>query len=101
MRKSTPARVAVPRALLAAGVIALLLVSSHVDQAQDRAAGVQLVKTIGFTVADVERETNFFANVLQFEKMADLRVVGTEYDALTGVFNSNMRIVQLRLGEQI
>jgi len=101
MRKPTPARVAVPLALLAVGALALLLVSPHVARAQDRAAGVQRVKTIGFTVADVERESNFFANVLQFEKIADFRVVGTEYDALTGVFNSNMRIVQLKLGEQI
>src|SRR5262245_12599038 len=101
MRKPTPARVAARRALLAAGAVALLLISPHVAQAQDRAAGVERVKTIGFTVTDVERETNFFTNVLQFEKIADFRVVGTEYDALTGVFNSNMRIVQLKLGEQI
>lgn len=101
MRKPTPARVAVPLALLAVGALALLLVSPHAARVQDRAAGVQRVKTIGFTVADVERESVFFANVLQFEKIADFRVVGTEYDALTGVFNSNMRIVQLKLGEQI
>src|SRR5215831_1858972 len=101
MRKPVPARVAVPRALLAAAAVALLFLSPQFARAQDRAAGVQRVKTIGFTVADVERETNFFANVLQFEKIADFRVVGTEYDALTGVFNSNMRIVQLKLGEQI
>jgi catechol 2,3-dioxygenase-like lactoylglutathione lyase family enzyme len=101
MHKPVPARVAVPRALLAAAAVALLFVLPHLAQAQDRATGVQRVKTIGFTVADVERETNFFANVLQFEKIADFRVVGTEYDALTGVFNSNMRIVQLKLGEQI
>ena len=101
MRKPVPARDAVPRAFLAAAVVALLFVSPHLARAQDRAAGVQRVKTIGFTVADVERETNFFANVLQFEKIADFRVVGTEYDALTGVFNSNLHIVQLKLGEQI
>src|SRR5262249_12217277 len=100
-RKPVPARVAVPRALLAAAAVALLFLSPHLARAQDRAAGVQRVKTIGFTVADVERETNFFANVLQFEKIADLRVVGTDRDALTGVFNSNLHIVQLRLGEQI
>src|SRR5215831_19072581 len=101
MRKPTPTRVPVPLALLAVGALALLFLSPHLARAQDRATGVQRVKTIGFTVADVERESNFFANVLQFEKIADFRVVGTEYDALTGVFNSNMRIVQLKLGEQI
>ena len=56
MRKPVPARDAVPRALLAAAAVALLFVSPHLAQAQDRAAGVQRVKTIGFTVADVERD---------------------------------------------
>ena len=64
MHKPVPARVAVPRALLAAAAVALTFVLPHLAQAQDRATGVQRVKTIGFTVADVERETNFFANVL-------------------------------------
>ena len=88
MHTPVPARVAAPRALLAAAAVALLFVLPHLAQAQDRATGVQRVKTIGFTVADVERETNFFANVLQFEKIADFRVVGTEYDALTVLFHS-------------
>ena len=70
--------------------------------ARDRLAGdVQRVKMIGFTVADVEREAAFFTKVLQFEKVADFRVVGSEYDKMEGVFNANMRIVHLRLGDQI
>ena len=55
---------------------------------------------IGFTVADVERQTDFFTKVLQFEKISDFRVVGGEYDQMQGVFNTNMRIVHLKLGEQ-
>jgi hypothetical protein len=39
--------------------------------------------------------------VLSFEKVADFRVVGSEYDKMEGVFNTNMRIVHLKLGEQI
>jgi ABC-type sugar transport system substrate-binding protein len=69
MRKPTPTRVAVPLALLAVGALALLLVSPHVARAQDRATGVQRVKTIGFTVADVERESNFFANVCSSRRL--------------------------------
>jgi catechol 2,3-dioxygenase-like lactoylglutathione lyase family enzyme len=56
---------------------------------------------IGFTVADLDRETDFFTKVLQFEKISDFRVVGSEYDKMQGVFNANMRIVHLKLGEQI
>jgi len=100
MRRPTPARTAVRWAAVAAGVLALLLLSLPVGRAQDRPGAVQRIKTIGFTVGDIERAANFFVNVLQFEKLADFRVVGSEYDALVGVFNSNMRIVQLNLGEQ-
>jgi catechol 2,3-dioxygenase-like lactoylglutathione lyase family enzyme len=101
---SATARVGdVSRALLAAGVLALLVASSgHAGHARDRLSGdVQQVKMIGFTVADVDREADFFTKVLQFEKIADFRVVGTEYGKMEGVFNANMRIVHLRLGDQI
>jgi hypothetical protein len=46
-------------------------------------------------------EVDFFAKVLQFEKVADFRIVGSECGKMEGVFNANMRIVQLRLGDQI
>ena len=103
-RGATNARIAgVPRALVAASVLVLLVAfSGHVGHARDRLSGeVQRVKMIGFTVADVDREANFFAKVLQFEKISDFRVVGSEYDKMQGVFNVNMRIVHLKLGEQI
>ena len=51
-------------------VLALLIVASSWDasQARDRLAGyVERVKMIGFTVADVDREADFFTKVLQFE----------------------------------
>src|SRR5439155_25998954 len=38
---------------------------------------------------------------LHFEKVSDFRVAGSEYDKMEGVFNVNMRIVHLKLGEQI
>ncbi len=103
-REAATARAAdKPWALLVAGVLALLLASSwHAGHAQERPSGdVQRVKTIGFTVADVDRAANFFAKVLQFEKISDFRVVGSAYDKMQGVFNANMRIVHLKLGEQI
>lgn len=96
---ATSARAA--RRLLAAGLLALLLACPQAGAAQERRSGdVQRVQMIGFTVADVEREANFFAHVLRFEKVSDFRVSGSEYDALQGVFNVNMRIVHLKLGEQ-
>src|SRR5262245_10309006 len=99
-RKSAPVRPA-ERLLVLAAAILLSVLSLHVGHAQERSSAVERVKTIGFTVSDIDREATFFANVLGFEKMADFRVVGSEYDALVGVFNANMRIVQLKLGEQV
>jgi catechol 2,3-dioxygenase-like lactoylglutathione lyase family enzyme len=92
------------RLLSAAGTSALLFVatSGHAGYARDRLSGdVERVKMTGFTVVDVEREANFFVHVLQFEKVSDFHVVGSEYDKMEGVFNANMRIVHLRLGDQI
>ena len=80
----------------------VLALSSQASHARDQLSGdVQRVKMIGFTVADIERQANFFTKVLQFEKISDFRVVGGEYDKMQGVFNTNMRIIHLRLGEQI
>ena len=80
----------------------VLALSSQASHARDQLSGdVQRVKMIGFTVADIERQANFFTKVLQFEKISDFRVVGAEYDKMQGVFNANMRIIHLKLGEQI
>ena len=82
LRESATARTAeVPRALLAAGVLAfLLLFSGHAGHARDPLSGdVQRVNMIGFTVADIDREVDFFTKVLQFEKDSDFRVVGSNY----------------------
>jgi catechol 2,3-dioxygenase-like lactoylglutathione lyase family enzyme len=91
------------RALLAVGLIACILASStDASHARDRLPGdVQGVKMIGFTVVDADREADFFTKVLQFEKVADFRVIGGEYAKMEGVFNANMRIVHLKLGEQL
>jgi catechol 2,3-dioxygenase-like lactoylglutathione lyase family enzyme len=92
-----------PRALVAAGMLMLAVaLSGHAGYARDRLPGdVERLKMIGFTVADVDRETTFFTRVLSFEKVSDFRVIGSEYDKMEGVFNANMRIVHLKLGEQI
>src|SRR6516225_9662167 len=93
----------VPRALLAAGILVLMVaLSGNAGYARDRLPGdVERLAMIGFTVADVDRETTFFTKVLSFEKVSDFRVIGNEYDKMEGVFNANMRVVHLRLGEQI
>ena len=91
----------VRRAFLAAGILALAW-SGNAGYARDRLPGdVERLKMIGFTVADIDQETAFFTKVLHFEKGSDFRVTGSEYDKMEGVFNANMRIVHLKLGEQV
>ena len=50
------------------------------------------------TVADADRMTDFFTNVLSFEKLSDVEVAGEPDEHLEGVFGLRMRVVRLRLG---
>ena len=65
------------------------------------ALAVQRVAMIGFTVSDMDRSVSFYSDVLSFEKVADFQVTGSLYDHLEGVFGSRVRIVHMRLGDQI
>src|SRR5215472_4812309 len=73
-----------PRASLAAGILVLALaLSGNAGYARDRLPGdVERFAMIGFTVADVDRETVFFTKVLSLEKVADFRVIGSECDKI-------------------
>jgi catechol 2,3-dioxygenase-like lactoylglutathione lyase family enzyme len=90
-----------PSILAAALLVLLLALPARLGHAQQRPDAVQRLQTIGFTVGDADREAAFFTNVLQFEKVADFRLVGAEYGKLQGAFNASMRIVHLRLGDQL
>jgi hypothetical protein len=46
------------------------------------------------TVADVERSVGFYSNVLSFEKVSDVEVVGSAYEQLQGVFGLRMRVAK-------
>jgi catechol 2,3-dioxygenase-like lactoylglutathione lyase family enzyme len=64
----------------------------------------QLVKSVDaveMTVSDTDRSVEFFSKVLSFEKVSDIEVVGSEYDRLQGLFGVRMRIVRMRLGDDI
>jgi catechol 2,3-dioxygenase-like lactoylglutathione lyase family enzyme len=69
-----------------------------------KAALAQLVKSVeaaGMTVADMDRSVDFFAKVLSFEKVSDVEVHGSEYEKLQGVFGVRMRVVRMRLGDEL
>jgi catechol 2,3-dioxygenase-like lactoylglutathione lyase family enzyme len=53
------------------------------------------------TVADMDRSVDFYSRVLAFEKVSDVEVAGPDYERLQGVFGLRMRVVRLRLGEEL
>jgi catechol 2,3-dioxygenase-like lactoylglutathione lyase family enzyme len=62
---------------------------------------VTAVDSVGITVSDMNRAVAFYTSVLPFEKISDVEVSGREYELLSGVFGARMRIVRLRLGDEI
>jgi len=85
------------KALRTLAGLALLLFSS-VAQAQAPLASE--VISIGVTVSDMDRSVKFFTDVLTFEKLSDVEVVGEPYEHLQGVFGLRMRVVTLQLGKE-
>jgi len=68
------------------------------------AASAQFVKSVdavGMTVSDMDRSVEFFSKVLAFEKVSDIEVAGSEYERLEGVFGARMKIVRMKLGDEI
>jgi catechol 2,3-dioxygenase-like lactoylglutathione lyase family enzyme len=64
-------------------------------------ASVEAVVSVGMTVRDMDRSVEFCSKVLSFEKVSDVEVAGTEYERLTGVFGLRMRVVRMKLGEEL
>ena len=62
---------------------------------------VESIEAVGMTVADMDRSVEFFNKVLSFEKVSDVEVHGTTYEKLQGVFGLRMRVVRMKLGEEM
>jgi len=62
---------------------------------------VKSVDAVGMTVSDMDRSVEFFSKVLSFEKVSDIEVTGSEYERLQGVFGARMKIVRMKLGDEI
>ncbi len=62
---------------------------------------VSAVESVGLTVSDMDRSVEFFTKVLTFEKISDVEVAGAEYEHLQGVFGLRLRVVRLRLGDEL
>ncbi len=59
------------------------------------------VESVGFTVSDMDKALDFYTKVLPFEKVSDVETFGTEFEHLSGVFGARVRIVRLKLGNEV
>ena len=59
---------------------------------------VQSVGAVAMTVGNMERSIAFYSDVLGFEKVSDVEVLGEPYERLQAIFGLRMRVVRMRLG---
>ncbi|MBM0745436.1 VOC family protein (plasmid) [Phormidium sp. CLA17] len=106
------------RSLLAAVAFAVIVAASQLQAGsqtpRQRAASltqlaqrqtvqntVIAVESVGMTVSDMDQAVDFYSNVLSFKKVADVEVLGTEYEQLQGLFGVRLRVVKLQLGNEV
>ena len=99
MRRRSHRRAAVWPALF--GWVALLcLATAGPLAAADSAPLVSAVRSVGVTVADLERSVAFYRDVLDFRPVGEFEVAGDEYEQLYGVFGLRIRVARLALGTE-
>jgi catechol 2,3-dioxygenase-like lactoylglutathione lyase family enzyme len=62
---------------------------------------VSRVESVGFTVSDMDKALDFYTRVLPFEKISDVETSGSDFERLSGVFGARVRVVRLRLGDEV
>lgn len=67
---------------------------------QSAQPAVTAVESVGMTVADMDRSIDFYSQVLSFQKVSDVEVLGTQYEQLQGLFGVRMRVVRMQLGSE-
>jgi catechol 2,3-dioxygenase-like lactoylglutathione lyase family enzyme len=81
--------------------IRLLLLALAVGGARADEPVVSAVESIAVTVSDMDRSVQFYHEVLGFDALSDVEVAGDDYEHLYGVFGARVRIVTLRLGNEL
>ena len=76
-------------------------VTAVVHGSEGSVAPVSAIDTVGMTVGDMERAVRFYTTILDFEQVSDVEVAGRPYELLEGVFGARMRVVRLRLGDEL
>lgn len=59
------------------------------------------IRAIGLTVTESDRSLNFYTQALSFDLVSDITVTGQNYSDLEGVNEAKIRILTLRLGDEL
>jgi catechol 2,3-dioxygenase-like lactoylglutathione lyase family enzyme len=86
------------RGLLLLMVLTALPSGSIADPAS---SPIRAIASISMTVSDMDRSVAFYRTVLNFQTVSDQEVVGDDFEHLYVVFGARVRIVTLRLGDEI
>ncbi|PZU97750.1 MAG: glyoxalase [Pseudanabaena sp.] len=78
-----------------------ILARSPLVIAQAETNSITAVDSVGITVSDMDKAIQFYSEVLSFQKISDVEVLGSEYERLQGLFGVRMRVVRMRLGKEI
>jgi catechol 2,3-dioxygenase-like lactoylglutathione lyase family enzyme len=62
---------------------------------------IMAVVSVGMIVSEMERSLDFYTSVLACQKVSDITVTGDESDRLYGLDNVRLRLVKLKLGDEI
>ncbi|MEH1789858.1 VOC family protein [Nostoc sp.] len=62
---------------------------------------VQKIRAIGLTVTNCNRSLDFYTQAFLFELVSDITLEGQDYSDLEGVPGAKIRIVTLRLGDEL
>lgn len=63
--------------------------------------GASGVAAVGLTVSDLDRSVRFYTDVLTFSQLSDTVVDAAPLDRLLGVPTTRLRVVRLRLGDEV
>lgn len=96
IRVGLPSENPFPFGWLIIGLLAFVVFSSIAH-----GQAVSKVESVGFTVSDMDKAIDFYTKVLSFEKVSETETFGTEFEHLSGVFGARVRIVRLKLGDEI
>ncbi len=75
--------------------------TSYIAQKRPTQSVTLAVESVGMTVADMDRAVAFYSQVLAFQKVSDVEVLGSAYEQLQGLFGIRLRVVKMQLGDEL